>query len=117
MLHKLSRLAEVHNIAVVVSNQLQSQPDDFSAGRDGLRAIGGNVMGHATTYRILLRKAGKVRIAIMVDSPYPIPPYSLSCVRFAIAESTEIFVARMDKLIAAAINIGSLRFIIQNYSS
>jgi DNA repair protein RadA len=35
-LHKLSRLAEVHNIAVVITNQ--GQPDDFSAGRDGLRA-------------------------------------------------------------------------------
>jgi DNA repair protein RadA len=53
MLHKLSRLAEVHNLAVVVTNQVQSQPDDFSAGRDSLRATGGNVMGHATTYRIL----------------------------------------------------------------
>ncbi|MGA9153816.1 MAG: hypothetical protein WBZ36_24820, partial [Candidatus Nitrosopolaris sp.] len=31
---------------------------------------GGNVMGHATTYRILLRKAGKTRIATMIDSPY-----------------------------------------------
>jgi RecA/RadA recombinase len=30
MLHKLSRLAEVYNIAVVVTNQVQSQPDDFS---------------------------------------------------------------------------------------
>jgi len=27
-------------------------------------------MDDATTYRILLRKAGKARIAIMVDSPY-----------------------------------------------
>ncbi|MGC2681611.1 MAG: hypothetical protein WA323_07055 [Candidatus Nitrosopolaris sp.] len=45
MLHKLSRLAEVHNIAVVVTNQVQSQPHDFSAGR--------NVMAHATTYTIL----------------------------------------------------------------
>ena len=70
MLHKLSRLAEVHNIAVVVTNQVQSQPDDFSADRDGLRATGGNVMCHATTYRILLRKAGKVRITIMIDSTY-----------------------------------------------
>ena len=70
MLHKLSRLAEVHNIAVVVTNQVQSQPDDFSASRDGLRATGGNVMGHASTYRILLRKAGSTRIAIMIDSPY-----------------------------------------------
>ena len=29
MLHKLSRLSEVHNIAVAVTNQVQSQPDDF----------------------------------------------------------------------------------------
>ena len=58
MLQKLNRLAEVHNTAVVATNQVQSQPDDFSAaGRDGLRATGGNVMGHATTYRIMLRKA------------------------------------------------------------
>jgi DNA repair protein RadA len=32
MLHKLNRLAEVHNVAVVVTNQVQSQPDDFFAG-------------------------------------------------------------------------------------
>jgi DNA repair protein RadA len=83
MLHKLSRLADVHNIAVVVTNQVQSQPDDFSAGRDGLRATGGNVMGHGTTYRILLRKAGKVRIAIMVDSPY----HMYDQTRFSITEA------------------------------
>jgi DNA repair protein RadA len=82
-LHKLSRLAEVHNIAVVVTNQVQSQPDDFSAGRDSLRATGGNVMGHATTYRILLRKAGKARIAIMVDSPY----HMYDQTRFSITEA------------------------------
>jgi DNA repair protein RadA len=55
---------------IATTNQVQSQPDDFSAGRDSLRATGGNVMGHGTTYRIFLRKAGKARIAIMVDSPY-----------------------------------------------
>ena len=70
MLHKLSRLAEVHNIAVVATNQVQSQPDDFFAGGNGLRPTGGNVMGHASTYRILLRKAGPTRVAIMIDSPY-----------------------------------------------
>ena len=69
MLHKLSRL-EVHNVEVVITNQVQSQPDDFSAGRDGLRATAVNVMGHASTYRNLLRKAGSTRIAIMIDSPY-----------------------------------------------
>jgi DNA repair protein RadA len=83
MLHRLSRLAEVHNLAVVVTNQVQSQPDDFSAGRDGLRATGGNVMGHATTYRILLRKAGSTRIGIMIDSPY----HAYDQTRFAITEA------------------------------
>jgi DNA repair protein RadA len=83
MLHKLNRLAEVHNIAVVITNQVQSQPDDFSAGMDGLRATGGNVMGHASTYRILLRKAGRDRIAIMIDSPY----HAYDQTRFAITEA------------------------------
>ena len=70
ILHKLIRLAEVYNIAVVVTNQVQSQPDNFLGGSDVLRATGGNIMGHASTYRILLRKAGRDRIAIILDSPW-----------------------------------------------
>ena len=70
MLHKLVRLAEVYNIAIVVTNQVQAQPDNFFGGTgDQLRTTGGNIMGHASTYRILLRKAGRDRIAIMLDSP------------------------------------------------
>jgi DNA repair protein RadA len=83
MLHKLNRLTEVHNIAVVITNQVQSQPDDFFAGQNGLRATGGNIMGHASTYRILLRKAGRDRIAIMIDSPY----HAYDQTRFAITEA------------------------------
>jgi DNA repair protein RadA len=83
MLHKLSRLAEVHNIAVVVTNQVQSQPDDFFSGGNGLRATGGNIMGHASTYRIFLRKAGPTRIAIMIDSPC----HAYNQTRFAITEA------------------------------
>ena len=71
MLHKLVRLAEVHNIAIVTTNQVQSQPDNFFADASGLpKVTGGNILGHASTYRILLRKAGRARIAIMLDSPY-----------------------------------------------
>jgi DNA repair protein RadA len=83
MLHKLSRLAEVHNIAVVATNQVQSQPDDFFAGGNGLRPTGGNVMAHGCTYRILLRKAGHTRVAIIIDSPY----HMYDQTRFAIAEA------------------------------
>jgi DNA repair protein RadA len=82
MLHKLTRLAEVYNIAIVVTNQVQSQPDNFFGGSDALRATGGNIMGHASTYRILLRKAGRDRIAIMIDSPC----HAYDQTRFTIAE-------------------------------
>jgi len=82
MLHKLIRLAEVYNIAIVVTNQVQSQPDNFFAGSDPLRVTGGNIMGHGSTYRILLRKAGRDRIAIMLDSPW----HAYNQTKFTISE-------------------------------
>jgi DNA repair protein RadA len=84
ILHKLKRLAEVYNVAIVYTNQVQAQPDDtfLSNGFDSMRAAGGNIMGHASTYRIFLRKMGLNRIATMFDSPYH--PYSQ--VKFTIGE-------------------------------
>jgi DNA repair protein RadA len=83
MLHKLIRLAEIYNIAIVVTNQVQSQPDNFFGSADSTRASGGNILGHACTYRIFLRKAGHDRrIAIMVDSPH----HAYDQVRFTISE-------------------------------
>jgi DNA repair protein RadA len=72
ILHKLRRLAEVYNIAMVYTNQVQAQPSDtfLSIGFDSMMAAGGNIMGHASTYRIFLRKIGHNRIATMFDSPY-----------------------------------------------
>jgi DNA repair protein RadA len=80
MLHKIIRLAEIYNIAVVITNQVQSSPDTFFG--DPTKAAGGNVLGHASTYRIYLRKSGENRIAKMIDSPYH--PYS--DVRFTVNE-------------------------------
>jgi DNA repair protein RadA len=78
MLHKLIRLAEIYNIAVVLTNQVQSSPDST----DSIRATGGNIMAHACTYRIFLRKIGKDRLAIMVDSPH----HAYDQVKFTISE-------------------------------
>jgi DNA repair protein RadA len=83
LLHKLKRLAEIYNIAIVYTNQVQAQPDDFfSNGFNSMIAAGGNIMGHASTYRIFLRKAGRNRIATMFDSPY----HEYSQVKFSIGE-------------------------------
>jgi DNA repair protein RadA len=70
--HIVTRLAEIFNIAVVITNQVQSSPDTFFG--DPTKAAGGNVIGHASTYRIYLRKSGENRTAKMIDSPYH--PYS-----------------------------------------
>ena len=67
-MHQLLRTAEIYNIAVVVTNQVQAAPDSFFG--DPTRPVGGHVVAHTSTYRIYLRKAAKNRIARMVDSPY-----------------------------------------------
>jgi DNA repair protein RadA len=86
ILHKLIRLAEVYNVAVVYTNQVQAQPDNFfgggGSGFDSMIAAGGNIMAHASTYRIFLIKAGHNRIATMLDSPY----HAYSQVKFTIGE-------------------------------
>jgi DNA repair protein RadA len=80
MLHKIIRLAEIFNIAVVITNQVQAAPDTFFG--DPTKAAGGNVVAHSSTYRIYLRKSGENRLAKMMDSPYH--PYSDT--RFTISE-------------------------------
>lgn len=72
LIHRLLRMAEVYNVAVVVTNQVQAQPDTFFG--DPTKPAGGHVIAHACTYRIYLRKAGHDRKAVMIDSPYH--PYS-----------------------------------------
>ena len=79
-MHKLVKIAEIYNVAIIVTNQVQSTPDTFFG--DPTKPAGGNVIGHASTYRIYLRKAGNDRIAKIIDSPYH--PYS--DVRFTVNE-------------------------------
>ncbi len=67
-LHKLIRLSEAYNIAVVVTNQVQANPTAFFG--DPNRPAGGNIMAHACTHRVYLRKGSKgTRIARVIDSP------------------------------------------------
>ena len=67
-MHLLTRTSETRNVAVIITNQVQSTPDTFFG--NPTKPTGGHVVGHTSTYRIYLRKAGKNRIAKMVDSPY-----------------------------------------------
>jgi len=68
-MHALQKTADLYNIAVYVTNQVQSRPDVFFGNPTA--AIGGHIVGHASQFRIYLRK-GKAgsRVAKLIDSPY-----------------------------------------------
>jgi DNA repair protein RadA len=73
IISKLKRLAELHHLSVVVTNQVHGSPDAGIFG-DPVKATGGHVVAHGTSYRIQIRKGSKTtRIAKLVDSPYHPP--------------------------------------------
>jgi DNA repair protein RadA len=68
-LHKLTRIAQALNLAVIVTNQVQANPQAFFG--DPTRPAGGHILAHASTHRIMLRKAsGGLRAAKVIDSPF-----------------------------------------------
>ncbi|SCV00348.1 LAME_0G09098g1_1 [Lachancea meyersii CBS 8951] len=71
-LSRLNRIAEEYNVAVFMTNQVQSDPGASAlfAGADGRKPVGGHVLAHASATRILLRKGrGDERVAKLQDSP------------------------------------------------
>jgi DNA repair protein RadA len=67
-MHDLMKLAESYNIAVYVTNQVMANPAQMFG--DPTVAIGGNIVGHASTYRVYLRRGKKgCRVAKLIDSP------------------------------------------------
>ena len=67
-IHNLMKLAETHNVAVYVTNQVMANPAQMFG--DPTTAIGGHIVGHASTYRIYLRRGKKgSRVAKLIDSP------------------------------------------------
>ncbi|MDI3474148.1 MAG: repair protein RadA [Candidatus Woesearchaeota archaeon] len=67
-MHTLLKLADTYNLCVYVTNQVMAKPDVFFG--DPTAAIGGNIVAHASTFRVYLRKGKKgTRVAKLVDSP------------------------------------------------
>ncbi|QLG49964.1 DNA repair and recombination protein RadA [Natrinema halophilum] len=67
-LHDIDKVGNLYNCAVIVTNQVASNPDSFFG--DPTQPIGGNILGHKSTFRIYLRKSkGDKRIVRLVDAP------------------------------------------------
>ncbi len=68
-LHSLIKMAEQHNLAVYITNQVLSNPGMMFG--DPTTPVGGNILGHASTVRLYLRRGkGGSRVAKMVDAPH-----------------------------------------------
>jgi DNA repair protein RadA len=67
-LHTLQKYSEKYNLAVYYTNQVMDNPGIMYG--DPVTAIGGNVLAHAATYRVYIRKSkDEKRIARLIDSP------------------------------------------------
>ncbi|WP_266079045.1 DNA repair and recombination protein RadA [Haladaptatus caseinilyticus] len=67
-LHDIDKVGNLYNTAIVVTNQVSSNPDSFFG--DPTQPIGGNILGHKSTFRMYLRKSkGDKRIVRLVDAP------------------------------------------------
>lgn len=67
-MHVLAKIADMYNLAVYVTNQVMSKPDQFFG--DPTEAIGGHIVAHNSTYRIYLRRGKKgTRVGKLVDAP------------------------------------------------
>ncbi len=67
-IHQLLRMADIYNLSVILTNQIQSTPDTFFGNPN--KPAGGNILAHGSTYRIWLRKSKESRrVAKIIDSP------------------------------------------------
>jgi len=70
MMHLLQKIARTYRTAVIITNQVQSEPDSFVNPRSEPTAIGGYVLSHTSTHILSLRLSGRDRrIAKIVKSP------------------------------------------------
>ncbi len=65
----LGKMADTHNLAVIVTNQVMASPGLLFG--DPTEPVGGHVLGHKSTFRIYLRKGkAEKRVGKLIDAPH-----------------------------------------------
>lgn len=90
MVHLMKNLAEVYDIPVIAINQVYDSSDPFSPGQ---KIYGGNVWGHAMTYRVGLKQKGKQWKATTIDFPH----MPVSDALFDITEAGVVDIKKKEK--------------------
>ena len=72
LMHLLQKIARTYRTAVVITNQVQFEPDSSANYKSEYTPLGGNSLAHGCTHILLLRPSGYNRTAKIVKSPeYP----------------------------------------------
>jgi DNA repair protein RadA len=66
-MREILNFCDVNNAAAVVTNQVLTNPAVMYG--DPTKPVGGNIVGHNSTYRLYIRKSKDKRTVLMVDSP------------------------------------------------
>lgn len=71
MLSKIQKISEQFNIAIFMTNQVMADPGaGMTYAIDPKKPVGGNILAHASTTRLFLRKGkGEQRVCKIFDSP------------------------------------------------
>jgi DNA repair protein RadA len=68
-MHGLKTIAQNHNLAVIVTNQINTKPDSQRINPHG--PVGGNTVSHTVTYGVSLSTNNQlIHYATIVKSPY-----------------------------------------------
>lgn len=70
-IHDLKRIADLGNVAVILANQVASNPDSYFG--DPTQPIGGNILGHASTFRLYIRKSKNNKRVLKLDDAPNLP--------------------------------------------
>lgn len=68
---RLQKISEEYNVSIYITNQMTADPGaGMTFQVDPKKPIGGHILAHASTTRVMLRKGrGETRIAKIYDSP------------------------------------------------
>lgn len=90
-LRMLQRLADEFGVAVVITNQVVATVDNATPFGDNKKPIGGNIIAHASTTRLYLKKGrAENRVCKIYDSPMlPEGEASFSITEKGIDDATE----------------------------
>lgn len=70
-LHQLIKLSDVNKLAVIVTNQVMSDPGQMFG--NPTKPVGGNIVGHASSHRVFLRPGKSSTIVAKLIDSYCLP--------------------------------------------